>query len=91
MNLVGPSDEVMMFEPFYTQYTNHIEFAGASIVPIPMVTSPNHEWCFDFKKFAESITPKTKLVVLTNPHNPSGKMFTEHEIKHVSEILDRHP
>jgi aspartate/methionine/tyrosine aminotransferase len=38
-------------------------------------------WKFDFEAFERSITPKTKLVMITNPHNPSGKMFTKEEIK----------
>ena len=80
-----------MFEPYYTQYVNHIEFAGAKIVTAPMVTNHSGEWLFDLKAFENSITEKTKLVILTNPHNPSGKMFTEQEIKQISEILDRHP
>ena len=92
MNLVGPGDEVLMFEPYYTQYVNHIEFAGAKIVTAPMVVSPiTGEWLFNFKAFENSITKKTKLVLITNPHNPSGKIFTEQEIKQLSEILDKHP
>jgi aspartate/methionine/tyrosine aminotransferase len=78
MNLVGPKDEVLMFEPYYTQYVNHIEFAGAKIVTAPMVVSPSTgEWLFNIRAFENSITKNTKLVLLTNPHNPSGKMFTE--------------
>ena len=77
MNLVSEGDEVLMFEPYYTQYVNHIEFAGAKIVTAPMVTNHSGEWLFDLKAFENSITEKTKLVILTNPHNPSGKMFTE--------------
>ena len=49
MNLVGPGDEVLMFEPYYTQYVNHIELAGAKIVTAPMVVSPiTGEWLFNF-------------------------------------------
>jgi aspartate/methionine/tyrosine aminotransferase len=42
-----------------------------------MVTSASGEWLFNFKAFENAITKNTKLVLLTNPHNPSGKMFTE--------------
>lgn len=80
MNLVGAGDEVLMFEPYYTQYVNHIEFAGAKIVTAPMFQDSNNQWQFNFDVFEKSITPKTKLVLITNPHNPSGKMFTLAEI-----------
>lgn len=39
MNLVKEGDEVLMFEPFYTQYVNHVEFSGATPVTAPMFTS----------------------------------------------------
>ena len=79
MNFVGPGDEVLMFEPFYSQYVNHIEFAGAKIVTAPMTTNQEGEWHFDFETFENSISSNTKVVLLTNPHNPCGKMFSESE------------
>lgn len=91
MNLVSAGDEVLMFEPYYTQYVNHIEFSGAKIVTAPMVINSQGEWLFDFKAFENAITPRTKLVMITNPHNPSGKMFTEQEIRQLTEILNKHP
>ena len=91
MNLVGKGDEVLMFEPYYTQYVNQIEFAGASIKTSPMYTDAEKVWQFDFDHFEKSITPQTKLVLITNPHNPSGKLWTEAEILRLTEILDRHP
>lgn len=91
MNFAGPGDEVLMFEPYYSQYVNHIEFAGAKIVTAPMGTNDNDEWFFDFDAFEKSITAKTKVILLTNPHNPCGKMFSEHDVKRISEILDKHP
>ena len=77
-----------MFEPYYTQYVNHIEFAGAGIKTVPMTTTAEGKWTFDFESFEKAITDKTKLVLLTNPHNPSGKMFTLDEIAKISSILD---
>jgi aspartate/methionine/tyrosine aminotransferase len=91
MNFVGPGDEVLMFEPYYSQYVNHIEFAGATIKTAPMHVDEQGSWQFDWQKFEQSITAKTKLVQITNPHNPSGKMFSQEEIKTLTEILDRHP
>lgn len=91
MNLVQQGDEVLMFEPFYTQYVNHVEFSGATPVTAPMFTNQDGVWSFDFDHFEKLITEKTKLVMITNPHNPSGKMFTEAEIERLSKILDKHP
>ena len=57
MNLVGPGDIVHMFEPYYSQYVNHIEFAGASIKTSPMYTDEEGAWQFDFDHFERTITP----------------------------------
>lgn len=56
-----------------------------------MFTNEQGEWFFDFETFEKQITSKTKLVILTNPHNPTGKIFTKEEIARVTEILKRHP
>ena len=48
MNLVGPGDEVLMFEPYYTQYVNQIEFAGATIKTAPMHITEEGSWDFDW-------------------------------------------
>ena len=90
MNFVGAGDEVLMFEPYYSQYVNHVEFAGAKMVTAPMGTNEAGEWFFDFAAFESAISTKTKAVLLTNPHNPCGKMFSQSDIKNITEILDRH-
>ena len=56
-----------------------------------MYVDSEGSWQFDFDHFEKSITPKTKLVMITNPHNPSGKLWTRGEIEKLTEILDRHP
>jgi len=90
-NLVGPGDEVLMFEPFYSQYVNHVEFAGGKPITAPMSTDADGKWSFDFDHLEKLINENTKLLMITNPHNPSGKIFTEAEIKRLSEMLDKHP
>lgn len=90
-NLCQEGDEVMMFEPYYSQYVNIVEFSGATPVTCPMNVNDKGEWNFDFDHLEKSITENTKLLMITNPHNPSGKIFTEAEIAKLSAILDKHP
>jgi len=90
-NMVGPGDEVLMFEPFYSQYVNHVEFAGATPKTAPMYTDEQGCWHFDFDKLEQELNQNTKMVMITNPHNPSGKIFTLDEIARLSAILDKHP
>ena len=56
-----------------------------------MYTDEGGNWHFDFDHFEKSIDSSTKLVMITNPHNPSGKLWTRAEIERLTEILDRHP
>ena len=56
-----------------------------------MYTDEQGNWHFDFDRLEKMINEKTKMLLITNPHNPSGKIFTEAEIKRLSEILDPHP
>ena len=90
-NLVNPGDEVLMFEPFYSQYINHVEFAGGKPVTAPMHCSPDGKWSFDFAALESRLNERTKLLMITNPHNPSGKIFTYDEIAKLSAILEKHP
>jgi len=81
---------VLFFEPYYTQYVNYAEFAGARVKTAPLKLV-NGEWQYDLDTFERQITPRTKVVMLTNPHNPTGKLFTRDELLKLTEILDRHP
>jgi kynurenine aminotransferase len=75
MNFADRESEVLMFEPYFTIYVNNIEFSGAKIVTAPMYTLKDGSWKFDMLTFKDKLNAKTKLVILTNPHNPTGKMF----------------
>lgn len=80
LNFAGPGDEVLLFEPYFTIYVNNIDFSGAKIVTAPMNINEKGEWYFDFEIFESKINERTKVVLITNPHNPTGKIFTESEV-----------
>jgi len=90
-NLINFGDEVLMFEPFFSQYLNHIEIAGGIPRMVPVDIDENNDWSFDFDKFEKAINPNTKLVILTNPHNPTGKLMTRNDVARLTEILDKYP
>lgn len=49
------------------------------------------KWQYDFEALDRVITPKTKVMMITNPHNPTGKLFTRQELEKLTQILDKHP
>ena len=81
--LINPGDEVIVLEPFYDSYVASIKMAGG--VPVP-VTMHAPDFCIDVKELEAAITPKTKLLILNNPHNPTGKVWTREELISVSQL-----
>lgn len=75
--LVDPGDEVVIFEPFYDSYVAVIEMAGARRRTVPM-RSP--DFSFDETDLRAAFTERTAAVIVNNPHNPSGKVFTRDEL-----------
>lgn len=88
--LVEKGDEVLTFEPYYTSYVNYVEFAGAQLKTAPMRVN-NGAWEYDLDAFEKAITPKTKAIIITNPHNPTGKIFTRAELERITKIVEKHP
>lgn len=78
MALLNEGDEVIVLEPCYDSYIASIQLAKAKIVP---VTLKAPEFKFDIEELKSAISSKTKLLIINNPHNPTGKVFTSEEIK----------
>jgi aspartate/methionine/tyrosine aminotransferase len=83
MALINPGDEVVVFEPFYDSYLASLQMAGAKIVP---VTLKAPDFSFDLEELKSAINAKTKMVILNNPHNPTGKVFSPFEIKMLADL-----
>lgn len=76
--LITPGDEVIMFRPFYPYHRNSV-LRNRGMVRICELHSPN--WEFSKEAFTKCFTPRTKLVVITTPNNPTGKVFTREELE----------
>ena len=70
---VHPGDEVIVLEPVYDSYAPAIRLAGGRVVPVPLNT-PDYSVPWD--KVKAAITPRTRLLMLNSPHNPSGAVFS---------------
>lgn len=82
--LLNPGDEVITFAPFFGEYRNYVSnFSGELIVVSPNTDTfqPN------LKEFMEKITPKTKAVLINNPNNPTGVVYSENTIKALAEVM----
>ena len=85
--LCEPGDEVVMFEPTYDSYAACAAMAGA--VPRLVRLQPP-DWHFRPEELAAAFGPRTKLVLLNSPHNPTGKVFTSDELGQVAALCRAH-
>jgi methionine transaminase len=82
--ILQPGDEVIVFEPAYDSYIPNIEINGGVPVLIPLVY-PGYK--IDWELVKEKITPKTKLIMLNTPHNPTGAVLDGDDILQLQNIV----
>jgi N-succinyldiaminopimelate aminotransferase len=85
--LCEPGDEVVMFEPSYDSYAACCAMAGA--VPRLVRLHPP-DWSFDPAALTAAFGPRTRLVLLNSPHNPTGKVFSPQELEQVAALCRDH-
>ena len=82
MSLVDPGDEVIVFDPFFVMYEALVHLVGG--VPVLVDTYPDFR--IDAAKVAEAITPRTKLILLNSPANPTGACAGRDEVRALAEL-----
>ncbi len=85
--LIDPGDEVVLLEPLYDSYVPIIRLAGG--VPRLVRLEPPH-WTLPRAELAAAFGPKTKLLLLNSPMNPTGKVFDADELAFIAELCVRH-
>ncbi|WP_031362396.1 pyridoxal phosphate-dependent aminotransferase [Caballeronia sordidicola] len=81
---VHPGDEVVVIEPMYDCYVPAIELAGGKPV---FVSLEAPDYALPFDKIAAAITPKTRLLIINSPHNPTGRVWRAADMQKLDEIL----
>jgi aspartate aminotransferase len=86
--LVDEGDEVVYPNPGFPIYESVIEFVGAKAVPIKLEESK--EFCFDAAELARIVTPKTKMIILNSPQNPTGGVLCKEDLEAVAKLAKKH-
>ena len=81
---VHPGDEVIVLKPAYDCYEPAIKINGG--IPVPLQLDAK-DYQVDWEAFKSKITPKTRMVVINTPHNPSGRIFSKDDMLQLQEIL----
>ncbi|RZK34454.1 MAG: aminotransferase class I/II-fold pyridoxal phosphate-dependent enzyme, partial [Hymenobacter sp.] len=89
LTCLNPGDEVIIPEPFYGTYTAFAIAAGVTIVPVT-ATIANGFALPPLADFEEVITPRTKAILLCNPSNPTGHVYTRRELVDILGLCQRH-
>ncbi|SCL13215.1 succinyldiaminopimelate aminotransferase apoenzyme [Micromonospora rhizosphaerae] len=88
--LCEAGDEVVCFEPYYDSYAASIALAGAVRRPVTLRPGDDGRYAFDPEALRAAFGPRTRLVLLNSPHNPTGKVFTPDELALIAELCQEH-
>ena len=89
MAAIDPGDEVIVLEPWYPQHNSKIELVGGRVVTVSM-RRVNGAYRLDPEQLEAAITPRTRMVVLINPTNPTGTVYSAAELAALAQICIRH-
>lgn len=81
---VQPGDEVIVLEPCYDSYVPNIELAGAAVVRVPLTPG---SFAPDFERIAAALSPRTRLLLLNTPHNPSASVWSAAQMRQLEALL----
>ncbi|MEM6879671.1 MAG: methionine aminotransferase [Bacteroidota bacterium] len=84
--LIHPGDEVIYFEPAYDAYLPAIQLNGGVGVPIRL-KGPDYR--IDWSQVRQAVSPKTKMIMVNSPHNPTGSIWTKSDVAHLRELVER--
>ncbi len=87
--IINPGDEALIPEPFYANYTTFAKQCGANVVPIT-ASIENGFALPAIETFEEKITPRTKAIMICNPSNPTGYLYSREELEKLSAIAKKH-
>lgn len=82
--LLQAGDEVILIEPYYTTYPATVTASGATLVPV--VLTPEESFQLDAQRVIEAITPRTRVIVINSPNNPTGAIYTREPLQALVDV-----
>jgi aspartate aminotransferase len=82
--LCNPGDEVIIPAPYWLSYPEMVRLAGAT--PVIVQTSGDNDWKITAEEFENAMTPRTKMIIINTPGNPTGSVYTKAELRAISEV-----
>jgi arginine:pyruvate transaminase len=88
MGLLNPGDEVLVGDPFYVSYEGVVAAPGGRFVPVPM--SADNGFRLQARDIAPHITPRSRAILLTTPHNPTGAVLRPEDLRAIGDLAKEH-
>lgn len=88
MALLNPGEEILVPDPCFPNYYGQASIVGAVAVPVP--TYEEFDYRIQASDIERAITPKTKMIILNSPCNPTGAVLTEEDVLAIAEVVKRH-
>ncbi|MFT3818729.1 MAG: pyridoxal phosphate-dependent aminotransferase [Rubrivivax sp.] len=88
MALVQAGDEVLLADPCYATYHGLVQATGAQAVPVAL--RPQRGFRLDADDLARAVTPRTRLIFLNSPHNPTGAVLTRDDVRAIGAVAQAH-
>jgi aspartate aminotransferase len=89
LSLIDHGDEVIMLAPFWVSYEITVRFAGGT--PVVLHAGVEEGYKVPARRITEAITPKTKLLILNSPSNPTGAVWSRAELEEIAALVTAHP
>lgn len=89
MTAMDPGDEIIIPEPFYANYNGFATMGGMTVKPITAHIEDGYALP-SVAEFEKQITPRTKAILICNPGNPTGSLYTQEDLEHLAKLCVRH-
>jgi aspartate aminotransferase len=87
--IIDPDDEIVVVEPYYTNYATFVAVAGGKTVPITTVAENGYSYA-DKDLIEKAISPKTKALIVTSPGNPTGNVLSKDDMRMILDLAKKH-
>jgi aminotransferase len=83
---IDEGEEVVLFEPFYENYAPDVILSDAKPVHVPLYQTAEGDWYFEKDELRAAFNERTKAIIICNPNNPVGKVFTRDEMEYIADL-----
>jgi aspartate aminotransferase len=89
LSIIGKNDEVIILAPYWVSYEASVRFAGGT--PVVLQSTVEENYRVPVARIASAITPKTKLLIINSPCNPTGAIWPKNELEAIANLVRKHP